>query len=114
MERKTLEIDVSGKSLGRVATQIAIVLQGKDKADYTPYKDEGDLVVIKNIEKIVFTGDKAEQKKYFSHSGYLGNDKLTPLKKIFARDPGEILKRAVWNMLPKNKLRDKRIKRLKV
>jgi large subunit ribosomal protein L13 len=74
----------------------------------------GDLVVIKNMKKIRITGKKLEQKIYHHHTGYLGNLKKIPLKVIFAKNPGEVLKKAVWGMLPKNKLRAKQIKRLKI
>jgi len=78
-----------------------------------PYKDMGDFVIVKNAEKIKLTGRKRKQKKYYHHTGFMGGLKEVPLEKIFKRDPGEILKRAVYGMLPKNKLRAKQIKRLK-
>jgi len=113
MDRAKHTIDAQGKVLGRLASQIAQILQGKHKPNYVPYHDKGDFVTVKNVKDIKLTGKKAEQKMYFRHSGYLGHGKHIPLKKIFARDPGEILRRAVWNMLPKNKLRKERMKRLK-
>ena len=112
MDRKTHKIDATGKVLGRLATEIAVLLRGKRKPDFAPYKDIGDFVVVENIEKIKVTGKKAEQKTYFKHSGYLGSEKHVPFKKIFENDPSEILKKAVSGMLPKNKLRAKMIKRL--
>jgi len=112
MKRKTHIIDASDKALGRLATQIAILLQGKQKPDFEPYKDGGDIVVVENVDKIKVTGKKAKQKKYIYHSGYLGSLKEIPFKKVFGRDPSEVLKKAVLGMLPKNKLRAKRIKRL--
>lgn len=113
MDRNTHTIDATDKVLGRLATEIATLLRGKQKPDFAPYKDIGDFVVVKNVEKIKLTGKKKEQKKYYHHSGYLGGLKEVSLEKIFKRDPGEILKRAVYGMLPKNKLRAKQIKRLK-
>ncbi len=113
MERKTYTIDAAGKSLGRLASQIAQLLRGKDKPDFAPYKDEGSFVAVKNVGRIKVSGKKMSQKIYYSHSGYLGGLKEMPMKKLFERDPGEILKRAVFGMLPKNKLRAKVIKRLK-
>lgn len=113
MERKTYTIDATGKVLGRLASEIVILLRGKHRPDFFPYKDMGDFVVVKNVEKIEITGKKMEQKKYFRHSGYLGGEREIPLKKVFKEKPEEVLKRAVFGMLPKNKLRIKMIKRLK-
>ncbi|MDP2664129.1 MAG: 50S ribosomal protein L13 [bacterium] len=113
MERKTHTIDASGKSLGRLASQIALLLRGKDKPDFVPYKDEGGFVAVKNASEMKISGKKMDQKKYYSHSGYLGGLKEMPMKKLFERSPGEVLKRAVFGMLPKNKLRAIMIKRLK-
>lgn len=113
MERKTHTIDAAGKVLGRLASQIAVLLRGKNKPGFAPYKDFGDNVVVKNADKIKITGAKLEQTQYFRHSGYLGGERETPLKKVFKENPGEVLKRAVSGMLPKNKLRIKMIKRLK-
>ncbi|MCD6115307.1 50S ribosomal protein L13 [bacterium] len=112
IERKTHIIDAKGKPLGRLASQIAILLRGKHKPQYQPHLDIGDFVIVKNVEKIKFTGKKFEKKKYYRHSGYLGGLKEIPLKKLFAKDPALVLKKAVWGMLPKNKLRAKMIKRL--
>lgn len=113
MERKTHTIDASGKSLGRLASQIALLLRGKDRPDFAPHKDEGGFVAVKNVGKMKISGKKMDQKKYYSHSGYLGGLKEMPMKKLFERSPGEVLKRAVFGMLPKNKLRAIMIKRLK-
>lgn len=106
------KIDANGKTPGRVATKIAHLLQGKDKVDYAPNKDIGDVVEVSNVDKMKFTGKKMDQKTYFSHSGYLGNQKFKSMKKVFENDPGEVLRRAVWNMLPKNRLRKPRMKKL--
>lgn len=113
MERQTHVIDASGKILGRLATEIVILLRGKQKSSFVPYKDMGDIVVVKNAKDLKITGAKLEQTEYFRHSGYLGGEKNIPLKKVFKENPGEVLKRAVMGMLPKNKLRIKMIKRLK-
>lgn len=112
MEQKTHTIDAADKVLGRLATEIALLLRGKNKTDFVPYLDRGDKVIIKNVGKIKFTGKKMEQKKYFRHSGYPGGAKEIPLKKLFQDRPEEVLRRAVLGMLPKNKLRAKMIKRL--
>ena len=112
-KRKTQTIDAAGKILGRLAAEIAVLLRGKNRPDFVPYKDAGDFVAVKNVDKIIISGKKIEKKKYYHHSGYMGGLKETPLKKVFEKDPGEVLKRAVLGMLPKNKLRAKQIKRLK-
>lgn len=114
MERETHTIDAQNKVLGRLATEVAVLLRGKHKPEFVPYKDIGDFVVIKNVDKIRFTGKKIDQKIYYSHSGYLGGLREIPLKKLFAENPGEVLKKAVFGMLPKNKLRPNQIKRLKI
>lgn len=114
MQRKTHTIDAAGKVLGRLATKIAILLRGKNKPDFVLNKDMGDFVIVKNFDKIKFTGKKFEQKIYYHHTGYLGGLKETPLKKLFEKNPAEVLKKAVFGMLPKNKLRARQIKRLTV
>jgi large subunit ribosomal protein L13 len=113
-QSKSHTIDATGKILGRLATQIAVLLRGKHKPDFVPYLDVGDSVIIKNVGKLKISGKKIEQKKYFRHSGYLGGVKETPLKTLFKKDPQEVLRKAVFGMLPKNKLRAKQIKRLKI
>ncbi len=114
MKRETHTIDATGKILGRLASEIAVLLRGKHKPIFLPYKDIGDFVVVKNLDKLKFTGKKLEQKKYFRHSEYLGGVKIIPLKKLFRERPEEVLKKAVLRMLPPNRLRAKQIKRLKV
>lgn len=113
MTRKTHVIDAKDKVLGRLASEIAILLRGKHKSDFIPNKDMGDFVVVKNVEKMKITGKKIEKKKYIYHTGYLGGLKEIPLKKILKENPKKVLKKAVFGMLPKNKLRAKQIKRLK-
>jgi len=114
MERKTHTIDAANKVLGRLSTEIAILLRGKNKIGFAPNKDIGDFVIVKNIKNIRVTGKKFENKIYYHHTGYLGGLKEIPFKKLFKKDPGEVLKKAVFGMLPKNKLRAKQIKRLKI
>ncbi len=111
MKREKHTIDAEGRVLGRLAAEIAGLLRGKGKSDFVPYRDVGDSVVVKNADKLRFTGKKLDQKKYYSHSGYLGGLKEKPLSKA---GPEEALKRAVFGMLPKNKLRKEQIKRLKI
>ncbi|MDP1538529.1 MAG: 50S ribosomal protein L13 [bacterium] len=114
MQRETYTIDATGKIMGRLAVEIAVLLRGKNKSDFAPYKDIGDVVIVKNVTRLKFTGKKMEQKKYYRHSGYLGGLKEISLKKLFEKNPTEVFKKAVFGMLPKNKLRAKMIKRLKV
>ena len=113
IERKTHIIDLEGKVLGRIAVQIAVLLRGKGKPDFVPYKDMGDFVTVKNVNKMKFTGKKFENKIYYRHSGYLGGLKETKLKDLYEKRPSEVLRKAVMGMLTKNKLRAKQIKRLK-
>ncbi|MFH1462231.1 MAG: 50S ribosomal protein L13 [bacterium] len=113
MERKIHTIDAEGKVLGRLAAEIAILLRGKQKPDFVPHKDMGDNVVVKNVEKMRFTGKKMGQKQYHHHSGYLGGLKTISLEKLFQKEPAEVMRKAVWGMLPKNKLRAQQIKRLR-
>ena len=113
MKRETNTIDASDKILGRLASKIAVLLRGKHRPNFVSYKDMGDFVVVKNVGEIKFTGKKKEQKKYYRHSGYMGGLKEVPLGVLFEKDPAEVLRKAVFGMLPKNKLRAKQIKRLK-
>jgi large subunit ribosomal protein L13 len=113
MEHKIYTIDARDKVLGRLASEIVILLRGKNKPNFVPYKETDTIVIVKNVEKIKITGKKMEQKKYIHHTGYLGNLKERPFKDLFKKNPSEILKMAVLGMLPKNRLRAKIIKRLK-
>jgi large subunit ribosomal protein L13 len=106
-------IDAEGKVLGRLASEIVIILRGKNKPDFAPNKESGNVVIVTNADKIKITGNKMEQKTYFKHTGYVGKDQHIPMKKIFDKKPSELLRMAVSGMLPKNKLRDRQIKRLK-
>jgi len=114
MERKIHTIDATDQILGRLAVRIANLLHGKNKPGFLPYQDLGDSVIVKNVAKLKVTGKKLEQKMYYSFSGYLGSMKETPLKKMMAEKPDRVLKIAVYGMLPKNKLRAKMMKRLKI
>ncbi len=112
--RNVHKIDASGKVLGRLATRVATILIGKHKASYAPQADMGDMVEITNAAKIVVTGRKAEQKVYKHYSGYQGGLKETPFRRLQAAQPTQIVRRAVLNMLPHNRLRSPRMKRLKI
>lgn len=107
-------VDADGLTLGRIATDIATHLIGKNKPQYTPHIDGGDYVVVINAAKIKVTGKKLEQKKYYRHSGYPGGIKETGLDEMLENHPTRVIEMAVKGMLPKNKLQDLRLKRLKV
>ncbi|MBI4779138.1 50S ribosomal protein L13 [Candidatus Falkowbacteria bacterium] len=109
IERKLHKIDAEGKSAGRLASEIALILRGKNKVEYLPHLDMGDIVRVINIDKLKFTGKKMEQKKYYKYSGYPGGLKT---KKIADLKPGDILKRAVRDMLPPTKHRVNMLRRL--
>jgi large subunit ribosomal protein L13 len=107
-------LDATNQALGRLATKAARILIGKDKASFTPYLDSGDHVVVINADKIKMTGNKVEQKVYYSHSGYPGGLKAVPAKRIRETRPEWIVREAIVGMLPKNKLRARRAKKLRV
>ncbi len=109
-KKESYAIDAKGQVLGRLASQVALILQGKSTPDYMPNKDKEVFVVIKNVDKIKLTGRKKEEKTYFHHSGYLGGEKNVPIKE---KKPEDVLIMAVSGMLPKNRLRDKRLRRIK-
>lgn len=107
-------IDASGKVLGRLATEVALLLRGKHKPDFAPYKEGGEIISVYNLEHLKITGKKLDDKLYWHYSGYPGGIKPTSLRTLFERDPGEVFYRAVFGMLPKNKLRARMLKRLKL
>jgi len=108
----SIKIDASGQILGRLAAQVAALLRGKDRADFVPYKIPERKIVIFNTDKIAVTGKKLESKIYYWHSGYPGGLKKRTLGRELKRDSGEVIRRAVYGMLPKNKLRNKMINNL--
>ncbi len=108
------EIDAENAIVGRLATVISKIIRGKNKNTYTPHMDDGDFVVVKNIEKIKFTGKKFTNKKYYRHTGYPGGIKETTPEKISEKKPGEILKLAVKRMLPGGALAKKQLSKLKI
>ena len=107
-------IDATDKALGRLATKAARILIGKDKTTFTPYLDSGDHVVVINADKIKMTGNKVDQKVYYSHSGYPGGLKAVPAKRVRETKPEWVVREAIVGMLPKNKLRARRAKKLRV
>jgi len=114
IERKWYQVDISGRVLGRTETNIANLLRGKNKPYFSPSIDCGDFVVVTNASKVKLTGKKLEQKIEYHHSGYTRGDKYTPYKKLLSIHPERIIHLAVSRMLPKNKLRAKFLKRLKI
>ena len=113
-ERKWYLVDADGKTLGRLATNIATILRGKNKPGFAPHMDIGDFIVVVNASKISVTGNKMEDKKYWSYTGYAGGMRLTSLKVKMEKDPIFPLKNAVKGMLPHNKLGRRLLKKLKV
>ena len=114
VQRKWRLIDASNRSPGRVATEAASLLIGKDKASYTPHVDGGDFVIIINAAKLKVTGEKASQKLYYRHSGFPGGLSAKRLSEVQANEPETVLEKAIRGMLPVNKLRASRLKRLKI
>jgi large subunit ribosomal protein L13 len=114
VERKWYVVDAEGKHLGRLATEIVRVLRGKNKPQYTPHVDVGDFVVVVNTDSVAVTGRKAEQKVYRRHSGYPGGMKETSYEQMLARKPTEVLRKAVYGMMPKTRLARKQFKKLKI
>lgn len=107
-------IDAEGKILGRLATEVAVLLRGKNKPEFAAFLDTGDFVIVINAEKVAVTGRKLAQKKYYSHSQYPGGLKTVVLADMLAKKPEDVIKRAVWGMIPKNKLGRAVYKKLKV
>ena len=114
VERKWYVFDAEGKHLGRLATEIVRVLRGKNKPQYTPHVDVGDFVVVVNADRVAVTGRKAEQRVYRRHSGYPGGMKETSYEQMLARKPTEVLRKAVYGMMPKTRLARKQFKKLKI
>ena len=114
IERKWYVIDAEGKVVGRLASEVAKLLRGKHKPTYTPNTDTGDFVVVVNTDKMIFTGNKLEDKIYRRHTGYIGNMKETQAKDMMAKDSTKVLMLAVKGMLPKNSLGRKMLTKLRV
>lgn len=114
IKRNIIEVDAEGQAVGRLSSQIAKYLQGKHKADFDASVDNGDMVVVINAAKLTFTGKKLVQKDYRHHSMHPGGLKTVSMKKVFDKDPGEVIRHAVNGMIPKNRRRDILMKRLTV
>ena len=113
-EKKWYLIDAEGKTLGRLATQIAVILRGKNKPSFAPHLDMGDYVVVINAEKVRLTGRKDEQREYIHHTGYLGHLRRKPISEVRKSNPSRILSDAVAGMIPGNRLKKFILKKLKV
>ncbi len=112
--REWLVIDATGQTLGRLASEIAVLLRGKHKPAFTPFLDMGDFVVVVNADKITVTGNKMQQQVYYRHSGYPGGIKSLTLEEMMQRNPCKALELAVKGMLPKNRLGEQLFRKLKV
>ena len=104
VERKWFVVDAEGKTLGRLASEVAKVLRGKHKPTFTPHVDTGDHVIVLNADKVVLSGNKMKQKTYFKHSGYIGGDTYTSAEQMLATKPERMVELAIKGMLPKNRL----------
>lgn len=114
IQRRWLLVDAEGKTLGRLATQVAMVLRGKHKPIYTPHMDTGDFVIVINADKIRLTGTKPDKKKYFHHTMYPGGGSWTKIAEVFAKHPERVIEKAVKGMVPRNRLGRAMVKKLKV
>jgi large subunit ribosomal protein L13 len=113
-ERNWLVVDATGKTLGRLATQIADTLRGKRKPQYTPHCDVGDFVIVVNAEKVSVTGNKRQEKRYYRHSGFPGGLRSRTFEEMIARRPEEVLRLAVKGMLPRSRLGRQQLRKLKI
>jgi large subunit ribosomal protein L13 len=114
IKREWLVVNANDQVLGRFATQVATLLRGKHKPEFTPFLDTGDFVVVVNAEKIRLTGRKTDQKEYFRHSGKPGSLKVETARVALDKHPDRVIRAAVWGMLPKNRLGRKLLKKLKI
>ena len=114
MEKEEIILSAKNKSLGRLGTEIAYYLQGKHRPDYSPHKDRPIFVLLKDLEQAKFTGKKFDQKVFIKHTGYIGHRKEIPLKLLWSKDKLKVIRNIVSRMLPKNKLRKKRLLRIKL
>ena len=114
IEHRWFVVDADGMVLGRLAAEIVRILRGKHKPMYTPHMDTGDNVIVINAAKVKLTGRKLEQKKYFSHTGYMGHERHTPAASMLAKHPERVIEKAVYGMLPKSALGRQTLRRLEV
>jgi len=114
IDKKWVLVDAEDQPLGRLSSNIARILRGKHKPEFTPHMDTGDNVIVINAEKVKLTGNKLEQKEYFRHTGYPGGERFTSAEEVLQKDPTFIIKNAVRGMLPKNRLGRKILKNLRI
>ena len=114
IQKKWFVVDADGKVLGRLATEIAIILRGKNKPEFTPNLDMGDNIIVINAEKVVLTGSKSTDKDYFKHTGFPGGERFTNIKKVMKEKPEFVIMHAVKGMLPKSRLARKQMTNLKI
>lgn len=114
VQRDWFVVDAEGKTLGRLATEIALRLRGKHKPEYTPHVDTGDYIIVVNADKIQVTGRKAQDKMYYHHTGYIGNLKSISFEKLLVKAPERVIEKAVKGMLPRNPLGRQMYRKLKV
>ncbi len=114
IDKRWRVFDAAERPLGRLATEVANVLRGKDKPTFTPYLDMGDFVVVTNASRVRLTGQKVSQKQYYRHTGYLGGLKSVRLDEMLAKHPDRVVRAAVWGMMPKGRLGRAQIRHLKV
>ena len=115
VSKKWYLVDAAGQTLGRIASQTASILRGKNKPTFTPHMDGGDFVVVINASKVKLTGRKLEKKEYFRHTGYMGHERFTPVKDLLSKHPDRVIEKAVHGMLPKNSLSKQKLRgKLKV
>ena len=112
IEQRWFIVDASGMVLGRLAAEVAKIIRGKHKPMYTPHMDTGDNVIVINASKVKVTGKKAEQKRYFHHTGYMGHERFTPVKSVLGKFPERVIEKAVWGMLPKTTLSRQHVKQM--
>ena len=114
IDKKWVLVDAEDKPLGRLSTEVASILRGKNKPEFTPHMDTGDNVIVINAEKVALTGKKMTDKLYFRHTGYIGSETFTSAKEIMEKDPTALVTKAVKGMLPKTKLGRQLLKNLRV
>lgn len=114
LDKKWYVVDATGKTLGRLASQVASILRGKHKPTYTPHVDTGDFVIVVNADKVHLTGRKLQNKIYYRHTGYPGGLRTRTAREMLATRPERMIEQAVWGMLPHNRLGRKQIRKLKV
>ena len=110
--RQWFVVDAAGQPLGRLASRVAQILRGKHKPTFTPHLNGGDAVIVVNAEQVKLTGRKLEQKRHFRHTGYMGHERFTPVRKALAQHPERVIERAVWGMLPKTTLSRQKVKQM--